>query len=78
LIARLIQFKCTKYFRDDLTLVLVDAQSVSIIIQNHSQRLEKAVSYYSKNSLVDCSVRICEFKSRSSQRIFRWSIAVSK
>ena len=26
LVASLIQFKCTKYFRDDLTLVFEDAQ----------------------------------------------------
>ena len=26
LVASLIQFKCTKYFRDDLTLVIEDAQ----------------------------------------------------
>jgi hypothetical protein len=38
LVASLIQFKCTKYFRDDLTIVLEDAHVVSILFQNHPPR----------------------------------------
>jgi hypothetical protein len=49
LVASLIQFKCTKYFRDDLiTLVLEDAQCFNSISEPSSaQRYEKPISYYS-------------------------------
>ena len=37
LVASLIQFKCTKYFRDDLTLVLEDAQCFNSISEPSSE-----------------------------------------
>ena len=37
LVASLIQFKCTKYFRDDLTLVFEDAQCFNSISEPSSE-----------------------------------------
>jgi hypothetical protein len=37
LVASLIQFKCMKYFRDDLTLVLEDAQCFNYISEPSSE-----------------------------------------
>ena len=45
LVASLIQFKCTKYFFDDLTRLSFRTPSVSILFQNHPQRYEKLDSY---------------------------------
>ena len=58
LLASLIQFRCTKYFRDDLTLFFEDAQCFDRIL---------------KPSLEICKTpgaRRCEFQYRSIQRIF--------
>jgi hypothetical protein len=37
LVTSLIQFKCTKYFRDDLTLVLEDAQCFNSVSEPSSE-----------------------------------------
>ena len=49
--ASLIQFKCTKYFRDDLTFVLEDAQCFNYISEPLETRNTSLISYYSDTAI---------------------------
>jgi hypothetical protein len=52
LVASLIQFKCTKYFRDDLTIVLEDAQCFNSISEPFlEKRKTSLISYYSDTAI---------------------------
>ena len=62
--ASFIQFKCTRYSRDNLTLIHERMCSVSILFQNHPQRYTWTEIFYDSGGPVS---QRCEFKSRSNQ-----------
>ena len=54
---------CTQYFRDDLTLVLEDAQFL-ILFQNHPQRYEKLIFMHGSRALIGGCVFIYSGSAR--------------
>ena len=58
MVASLIQFKCTKYFRDDLTLVF-EGRDLTLVFENHSHISEDGFEI----ELKPCASSKTSFKS---------------